>query len=311
MLKRAKDVLPLERELTYIVPLQEAGLRLQTILRQRLGFSAAQVKRLKQCGGILCNGQPAFATRLAQAGDCICCRLPQEAPSPHIQPVPGPVCIRYEDADLLVLDKAAGVPVHPSQGHFTDSLANHLAYVMEQRGTPFVFRAVNRLDRNTSGLLVVAKHAHAHSLLGQMLHSGAFHREYLALVCGAVRPRQGVVDAPILDVPGQLARRVDPGGARAVTHYETLVEGGPYALLRLWLETGRTHQIRVHMASIGHPLAGDFLYGTECRQILQVHALHASRICLRQPITGQAIQVESPLPQPLAALLPPSPACRP
>ena len=104
MLKRAKDVLPLERELTYIVPLQEAGLRLQTILRQRLGFSAAQVKRLKQCGGILCNGQPAFATRLAQAGDCICCRLPQEAPSPHIQPVPGPVCIRYEDADLLVLD---------------------------------------------------------------------------------------------------------------------------------------------------------------------------------------------------------------
>ncbi len=231
------------------------------------------------------------------------CRLPPEQSSPHIQPTPGPVDIRYEDEDLLILEKPAGAPVHPSQGHFTDSLANFLAYEMERRGQPFVFRAANRLDRNTSGLLVVAKSGHVHSLLAAQLHSGQFHREYLALTCGAPQPAQGTIDAPILDIPGQLKRVVAPEGAPARTHYQVLSRRGSYCLLRLWLETGRTHQIRVHLAYVGCPLAGDFLYGTELPGVLSGHALHSARICLRQPITGRLIEIESPLRPEMARLL--------
>lgn len=302
----------MERTIRHTVGPQEEGLPLLAILKGPLGFSSAAIRRMKLAGSIRLNGAAAYTTARVHAGDAVCCTLPPEAQSsPHIQPVPGPLCIRYEDQDLLILDKPAGTPVHPSQGHFTDSLANYLAYEMAQRGTPFVFRAVNRLDRNTSGLMAVAKNSHAHSRLAQALHTGALHREYRALVCGAIRPACGVIDAPILDVPGRLERLVSPAGSRAVTHYETLEEGGPYALVRLWLETGRTHQIRVHLAHIGHPLAGDFLYGTELPGLLVGHALHSSLLRLEQPVTGRIIQVESPIRPQMARLLAGCASCPP
>lgn len=257
---------------------------------------------MKRSGGILLDGAPVYVSQRAQAGQVLLCRLPPEQASPHIQPVAGPLDIRYEDEDLLILEKPAGVPVHPSQGHFTDSLANYLAFEMEKRGQPFVFRAVNRLDRNTSGLLAVAKSGHVHSLLAAQLHSGTFCREYLALSCGAPQPAHGVIDAPILDIPGQLKRVVSPEGAPARTHYQALDQRGPYCLLRLWLETGRTHQIRVHLAHIGCPLAGDFLYGTELPGLLSGHALHSALIRLRQPITKRLITIESPMRPEMARL---------
>lgn len=292
------------RTISHTVTPQEEGLPLLSILKGTLGFSSGAVRRMKLSGSIRLNGQPAYTTARVCAGDAISCALPaEEQSSPHIKPMPGPLCIRYEDEDLLILDKPAGTPVHPSQGHFVDSLANFLAYEMQQRGTPFVFRAVNRLDRNTSGLMAVAKNSHAHSRLGQAMHTGAMHREYRAIACGAIRPAQGVIDAPILDVPGQLTRLVSPEGSRAVTHYETLEEHGPYSFIRLWLETGRTHQIRVHLAHIGHPLAGDFLYGTELPGVLAGHALHSSLLRLRQPVTGQVITVESAIRPEMARLL--------
>lgn len=279
------------------------GQTVLSLLRGPLGFSSAQIRRMKIFGGILLDGAPVYVAQRVQAGQALLCRLPPEQSSPHIQPTPGPVDIRYEDEDLLILEKPAGAPVHPSQGHFTDSLANFLAYEMERRGQPFVFRAANRLDRNTSGLLVVAKSGHVHSLLAAQLHSGQFHREYLALTCGAPQPAQGTIDAPILDIPGQLKRVVAPEGAPARTHYQVLSRRGSYCLLRLWLETGRTHQIRVHLAYVGCPLAGDFLYGTELPGVLSGHALHSARICLRQPITGRLIEIESPLRPEMARLL--------
>lgn len=257
---------------------------------------------MKISGGISLDGAPVYVSQRAQAGQVLRCRLPQDQPSPHIQPIPGPLTIRYEDEDLLILEKPAGVPVHPSQGHFTDSLANYLAFEMEKRGQPFVFRAVNRLDRNTSGLLAVAKSGHIHSLLTGQLHSGDFHREYLALTQGEPPVLQGAIDAPILDIPGQLKRVVSPAGAPARTHYRLLDRRGPYCLLRLWLETGRTHQIRVHLAHIGCPLAGDFLYGTELPGLLSGHALHSALIRLRQPISGRLIQIESPMRPEMARL---------
>lgn len=280
----------------------QQGRTVLSLLRQELGFSSAMVKAMKLGGGIALDGQPVYTNQRAQAGQLLCCTLPQDPPEHGVQPVPGPLCIRFEDEDLLVVEKPAGVAVHPSQGHFTDSLANYFAHAMNARGTPLVFRAVNRLDRGTSGLLVLAKHAHAQALLIGQLHSGSFQRRYLALVCGAPRPEAGTISAPILDVPGQLLRRVSPAGAPAVTHYETLAQGGPYCLVGLGLQTGRTHQIRVHMSHLGHPLAGDFLYGTEIPGFLG-HALHSCRVALHQPITGAHILVESPLPPAMAQLL--------
>lgn len=292
------------RNISHTVTKEEEGRTILSLLRGVLGFSASQVRRMKESGGILLENTSAYTNQRVREGQVLLCRMEEDHSSQNILPVPGPLCIRYEDNDLLVLDKPAGVPVHPSQGHFTDSLANFLAYEMEEnRGIPFVFRGINRLDRNTSGLLTVAKHPHAQHLLSRQLHTGEFHREYQALVCGAVRPAEGTVDAPILDIPGVLRRVISPEGAPAVTHYETLEEGGPYALLRLWLETGRTHQIRLHMAHIGHPLAGDFLYGTQLPSPCSSHALHSSCIRLRQPITGETIQVESPLPPFFSQLL--------
>ncbi len=285
----------MSRELVYQISAQEEGRPILSLLRGPLSFSSAQIRRMKASGVISLDGAPAFTNQKARAGQVLRCRLPEEPPSPHILPVPGPADIRYEDEDLLILEKPAGVPVHPSQGHFTDSLANFLAYEMEQRGQSFVFRAANRLDRHTSGLLAVAKSGYVHSLLISQLHSGQFHREYLALACGAPQPACGVIDAPILDVPGQLKRIVSPEGASAQTHYRVLERRGPYSLLRLWLETGRTHQIRVHLAHIGCPLAGDFLYGTELPGLLSGHALHSALIRLRQPITKRLIEIESPM----------------
>lgn len=291
------------RWLTLPIGADQAGKTAETLLRRELGLSAAGVRRAKM-GRILLDGVPVFTTAVARRGQVLAVDVGDPAGSDQIPPVPGPLDIRYEDEDLLIVDKAGGVPVHPSQGHHGDTLANFLMAHYRDQGLVAAFHPVNRLDRGTSGLMAVAKHAHAHEGLQAQLQAGELRRTYLAVCEGVPVPRRGCVEAPIARAPGSVLRReVNPQGAPARTHYEVLATGRGRALVRLALDTGRTHQIRVHLAHLGCPLVGDFLYGEESPDLPGRFALHSAAIRLRQPVTGVGIALEAGLPAELAALL--------
>ena len=293
------------RRLTLTVPARLDGQSVDFLLRQVLRLSGTSVKRAKAVpGGITLDGIPVSVSQRAPAGALLEAVVGDTADSGSVVPVPGPLEIVFEDEDLLILNKAPGVPVHPGPGHPDDTVGNFTAYYYKITGQTAAFRPVHRLDRGTSGLLCIAKHAHAQEMLKSQLHTAAFSRVYLAVCEGRPSPDRGVVDAPIGRAEGSPIRReVRPGGAPARTRYEVLEEAGGRSLLRLSLETGRTHQIRVHMAHLGHPLTGDFLYGTENPDLIARPALHAGEISLVHPVTGRPHTWRAPLPVDMAALL--------
>ena len=293
------------RRLTLNISPDRAGKDVNTLLRRELGLSSSGVRRAKQLeDGILLDGRPVFTTARAEAGQVLSVAVGDREASRQIAPVPGPLRIRYEDEDLLVLEKDGRTPVHPSQGHHGDTLANFLMDYFEKIGLTAAFHPVNRLDRGTSGLLAVAKHPQAHELLQKQLGEGTLVRTYLAVCQGLPACREGVMDAPICREPGSVLRRmVSPDGAAARTHYAVLETGRGRSLVKLRLDTGRTHQIRVHMAHLGCPLVGDFLYGEETEELPDRFALHSAFLQLRQPVTGAWIALESPLPRELRGLI--------
>ena len=293
------------RRLTLTVTPELAGKDVNTLLRKELHLSGSSVRRAKTLpDGILLDGQPVFTNTRAGEGQTLSVFVGDTVLSEQIEPVAGPLDILYEDVDLLIINKDGRTPVHPSQGHHGDTLANFLMAYYDQIGLRAAFHPVNRLDRGTSGLMAVAKHPHAHELLQQQLQDGRLTRTYLAVCEGVPAPPAGVVDAPLAREPGSVLRRmVSPEGAAARTHYEVLDQANGRSLVRLRLETGRTHQIRVHMTHLGCPLVGDFLYGTETQELPDRFALHSASIRLFQPITGEEIALESPLPEELTSLL--------
>ena len=263
--------------------------------------SAAQ--RLLEAGAVRLAGRPVRKNYRTAPGDVLEVDIP--APQPvDLVPQDIPLDIVYEDGDLLVLNKAPGVLIHPGPGHYSDTLCNYIAWYYKKAGIAADVHPVQRLDKGTSGLLVVAKHPHAQEQLKGQLHTPAFRRIYLAVCEGIPRPPEGCIDAPIGRVPGSLmARQVDPAGQPASTRYRVLRTGQGRALVELELDTGRTHQIRVHMAHIGHPLTGDFLYGTEDHSLISRPALHSARLSLRHPVTGEPMAWEQPLPEDMARLV--------
>ena len=284
-----------------------AGIKVDTLLKRRLGLSGTVVRRIKWLpDGILLDGRRVNTRCIPKAGEVLSVRLSDPERRSGIVPAPGPLDVVYEDQDLLVLNKAPGVSVHPGPGHYSDTIGNYLLSYYDSKGEEGDFHPVHRLDRGTSGLLVVAKHPHAQEVLKRQLHTQEFRRSYLAVCMGAPTPRSGEVDAPLGPKEGSLVEQtVRPDGKSARTHYETLTQAGPYALLRLCLETGRTHQIRVHMAYLGHPLVGDFLYGQELPGIISRPALHSAELSFRHPITGAYLHMSQPLPQDMVRLLAP------
>ncbi len=249
-----------------------------------------------------------FSNRILEEGDILTVHLTEKQGSESIVPVHMDLNIVFEDEHIMIINKPAGMPVHPSQGNYGNTLANGIAAYMESQDREFVFRAVNRLDRDTSGLLVIAKHMLSSCILSDQVKDHAIHREYAAIVCGKTEPC-GTIDAPIARKDGSTIERIvdSERGESAVTHYRTLAynEKTDLSFVRLLLETGRTHQIRVHMKHIGHPLPGDFLYNPDYRHI-ERQALHSAYLRFTHPITGEKLEFHAPLPDDMAVLFPES-----
>ena len=288
----------MERIITYYIDAHADGLRTEQFLRRR-GYSCQNLTQLKKMPeSILINGVWSYMCTPLSAGDTLTVHIRETESSPNIPPVDLPLCIVYEDEDIIVVNKTAGMPVHPSLNNYRNSLANALMYYYQQQGKPFIFRCTNRLDRDTSGLTVIAKHMVSSSILSAMTARHKIRREYLAIVRGHVTPPSGTIDAPIGRAGTPLIeRRIDfEHGERAVTHYRVVKEKNGHSLVSLVLETGRTHQIRVHMKYLGFPLVGDYLYNPDMEYI-QRQALHSHSLAFRHPITGEDLKFTAELPE--------------
>lgn len=294
----------MNRNIDYIIDEDSAGLRVEQFLRRKRysGQNLSEIKRMPK--SILVNGVHYYMRQELSKGDhlqvCIC----ETKNSEKIPPTNLPLDIIYEDDDLLVLNKPAGMPIHPSLNNYTNSMANALAYYFQSQGKPFIFRCCNRLDRDTSGLTIVSKHLVSGSILSDMTKYREVHREYLAIARGSVTPSEGTIQAPLGRKEGTIIERtVDwEHGEDAVTHYKVVKEANGHSLVSLRLETGRTHQIRIHMKYLGYPLIGDYLYNPDMEYMTR-QALHSHHMEFTHPITGAHMSFTAPLPEDMARVM--------
>lgn len=282
--------------LKFVVTSEYNGVKAGRYLRTVCMLSARTLSVLKRTdGGIKSNGKLLRTVDIVRTGDLIELTLPAE--NNNIEPVFGELDIRYEDEFLLIVNKPASMPVHPVKKHQTDTLANIIAYLYKENQSDFVFRAVNRLDADTSGLVIIAKDRHTASLM----QNTDVEKHYTAVCHGRIN-NNGTIDEPIALMPdSKLVRTVSPLGQRAVTHYQRISEVNGGSVIDVVLETGRTHQIRCHMAHIGNPLFGDDLYGGSC-ELIKRQALHCKSLCFVHPITLKQISVETEIPEDMAKL---------
>lgn len=294
----------MNRNIDYIIDEDSAGLRVEQFLRRKRysGQNLSEIKRMPK--SILVNGVHYYMRQELSTGDHLQVRICETQNSEKIPPTKLPLDIVYEDEDLLVLNKPAGMPIHPSLNNYTNSIANALAYYFQSQGKPFIFRCCNRLDRDTSGLTIVSKHLVSGSILSDMTKYREVHREYLAIARGSVTPSEGTIQAPLGRKEGTIIERtVDwEHGEDAVTHYKVVKEANGHSLVSLRLETGRTHQIRIHMKYLGYPLIGDYLYNPDMEYMTR-QALHSHHMEFTHPITGAHMSFTSPLPEDMARVM--------
>ena len=286
-----------------LVTAEQDGRTVRSLLKGELGLSTARIGRLKRTEtGLTVNGRRVFTSALVHTGDRLSVDLAAAERPTDVCPAAMELDILWEDEHLLVLNKSAPLAVIPSSlSPGEPTLAEGLAHYL---GPGFAFHPVNRLDRGTTGLMAVAKNGWVHDRLRRQLHGGGFRRQYLAVCLGTPCPPEGRVELPIARAPGSAIRRqADPQGRPARTDYRVLETAVPFSLVELTPRTGRTHQIRVHMAALGCPLAGDWLYGVEDRGLIARPALHAARLELTHPVTGQALSLAAPLPADMKKLL--------
>lgn len=295
----------MDRMLDYTVQINEDGLRVEQFLRRR-GYSRQNLVELKKMPlSILVNGSPRRLNEILTDMDTLTVHIQEHVSSLQIPPVHLPLDIIYEDEDIIVINKPAGMPVHPSINNYTNTLANGLAWYYREQGKPFIFRCTNRLDRDTSGLTIIAKHMLSSNILSRMTVRHEIRREYLAIVRGSVQPAEGTISAPLSRKPGSVIERIVDfdHGERAVTHYHVVEEKNGHSLVSLLLETGRTHQIRIHMKYLGFPLIGDYLYNPDM-EYMQRQALHSCCLALSHPITGEKLEFHAPLPEDMQRVFP-------
>ena len=280
----------------------EEGRTVRQLLTERFAVSSSLRRELfRRQGAILLSGRPVFLSTPVCTGDVLTVDVSDPPNSSAVAPVDFPLTVLWEDEHLLAVDKPAGITVHGAA--LTEEAITVAGAAAHYLGSAAV-HVVNRLDRGTSGVMLIAKNGYMHARCTESLHTKGFCREYRAVCEGVPSPLHGAIDAPIgRDESSLLRRCVRAEGQRAVTEYEVLSTHGGRALVRLLPHTGRTHQLRVHMASIGHPLTGDWLYGTEDKTLIARPALHSYRLCFTHPLTGEPVEVTAPLAQDMARLL--------
>lgn len=292
----------MKRTFIYQITEEDAGKTVGTFLLEH-EYTPTCIKFLKKAAGLITvNGVWEFVNKPLKENDILETVFLDEESSENVPSVEMPLDIVYEDEDILVLNKMANLPIHPTKGYEYTNLANGVVYYYEKQGIPFVFRSVNRIDKDTTGLVIIAKNMLSGSILGESMRNRGIHRTYLAVTEGKL-PEKGTIDLPIGRREGSAVERcIDENGAKAVTHYERLKYKNGHSLAKVSLETGKTHQIRLHMRAIGHPLPADVLYNPNF-QVIRRHALHSWKLEFEHPITKEKMYFEQELPEDMKKIL--------
>jgi len=288
--------------LEYRVTEDHDSQKVSQILKNQLKFSRGAMRRLKRCAGVMVNRQTVWLNTLVRTGDIIRVNFQEDVEQPVV-PQELPLAIIFEDEHILVVNKPSNMLVHPLSYHVLGTLANGVIYHWQQQGQYSKFRAVSRLDKDTSGVILIAKSSYSCYQLAEQMKNGLCRREYLAVVHNSITSDVGTINLPIgRSDERSLIFGVTPGGKEAITHFTVLQRFATGSLVKLRLQTGRTHQIRVHMCHLGHPLMGDDLYGGR-QELISRQALHSWRLVFNHPVTKEAMQLEAPLPKDMIALL--------
>ena len=262
------------------------------ILKNDLHISSRLLYKLINKQSIFLNNKVCDTRNIAKAGDTLLVDLSYNEDNSNIIPTKMNLDIIYEDEAMLVLDKPAGISTHPSMLHFEDSLSNGVKYYFDSIGLHKKIRPVNRLDLHTSGLIIFAKNEYIQECLIKQMENNSFKKEYHAIINGHLENKKGTIDKPIARKQNSIIERcIDENGKRAVTHYSVIKEFDNYSLVKCTLETGRTHQIRVHFASINHPLLGDSLYGKKS-DLIEGQALMCTKLTFIHPISNKKVNFE-------------------
>ena len=291
----------------YIISSAEGGLTVKEILLGSIGVSVSHLRHLKFIeNGIMLNGEKATVRRCVAIGDCLEVAVEDAHEGSRLTPTDIPLEIVYEDSAIAVPSKPADMPTHPSHDHHGDTLADALAYRYKDCPTPFVFRPINRLDRNTSGLTLIARNRISAARLSKSMREGKIKKQYLAILCGIPESADGVIETYMRRTEQSIIKRevcdADVGGDYALTRYRVIATTDRYSLVLASPETGRTHQLRVHFASIGCAILGDDMYGTPSTLIPR-QALHAIALKLPHPTTSEELQLRAKLPEDMRAPL--------
>lgn len=293
--------------LRYVKSDSDNYLTIRQVINSEFNISYNLLVKLKKNKKIFLNGINTYIDKNIKDGDEISIIIDFEEDNSNIVPTKMDLSILYEDEALLIIDKPAGIPVHPSILHYDNSLSNGIKYYFDNINLNKKIRPVNRLDRNTSGIVIFAKNEYVHDALSKQMQNDIFLKEYITICNGLFEEKTGIIDAPIARKENSIIERcVNPTGAPAITHYKVLkefeIDGKIFSELLISLETGRTHQIRVHMAYLGHPIIGDSLYGSESI-LINRQALHAYRVEFIHPISRQKIVITSNIPKDMSDII--------
>ncbi len=277
---------------------------IKDVIIKEFDISSRLLRKLKLNKQIFCNGKVAWVNGIARVGDEIVVNVASEGEAENIKSEEGIIDVLYEDDSLLVLNKSGNMVVHPTCLHQSGTLANFVKYYFESKDEHIKLHFVNRLDRETSGVIVLSKNEYTQDILTKQMQSGLFTKEYIAIVYGIIKDDFGTIDLPIKREPDSImTRMVADDGDRAVTHFEVINRMKDMTVIRLKLETGRTHQIRVHLKAIGHPILGDGLYSDRETDLIHRQALHSYKTCFVHPITKEKLEIVANLPSDMKEII--------